>query len=366
MKFRWTNHRKSLATAFKLLALIALLGTNFAALPALARDKLPVLIQFSIQDENGNFFYEGEIEFCTPDGECVFADIHPGFPGHFFLPRADLKAGEPYTVFVYDKQVKVLFEMRGWTFNPEDYNPGYNSYWELDQFLIFPHFKAHPDRQLTFHLDTTLNPEWQVVSGLGFADEEMDNLPDWPELMATIQSPFMAGGKFRSDESAAGGVTKVYPGIGLSTTWRSGYPRIVPERDSRVGFRELQASYNQNRYGTMGVYFPGRNSDVSFHRMVLSYGLGQMDQTMLNHWSLSLAVGVGGIYDGSNILRYNGRKYFMVGGGIKARYIHALYVTDNLKVGLDVQLEWIHYPGAEDDDYWYGSAPAAIFGFTVY
>ena len=366
MNFRWQNHRDSYAAIARLMAVIALLAAIFAASEVLARDKLPLLIQFSIQDKDGNFFYEGEIEFCTPDGDCIFADIQPGFPGHFFLPTEKIQPGVPYTVFVYDPQVTVLFEMRGWTFNPKDFDPGYNAYWELDQFLIFPQFRAHPDRRLTFHLDTTLNPEWKVVSGLGYAGEKLDNLPNWPEFMASVQVPYLFGGKFTSDEEAAGGVTKIKPGIGLSGFWRSKYPRIVPERSVWVGFHEVQLSYNQNRYDTMGVYFPGRNSDVTFHRMVLSYGLGKMSPFMTSHWSVSLAVGCGGIYDGGNVLNYQGRRYFMVGAGLKARYVHELFSTRNLKVGLDTQVEWMLYPSEEEDDFWYGSAPAATIGITVY
>lgn len=367
MIFRWIKHRFFPDQKVQLVTLVALVAAFFAVSGAQARDKLPVLIQFSIQDDNGNFFYEGEIEFCTPDGECIFADIQPGFPGHFFLPSEAIRPGVPYTVFVYDPQVTVLFEMRGWTFNPEDFDPGYNSYWELDQFLIFPHFKAHPDRQLTFHLETTLNPEWKVVSGLGFADDDFDNLPDWPEFMASIQIPFMVGGKFTSDESAAAGVRKVHIGMGLSGTWRSKYPKIVPERDSQVHFRELRLAYNQNRYNTLGKYYPGRGSDVSFHRFTLSYGLGMMDQAMLNHWSVALAMGYGGIYDSSGVLRYLDRNYSLFGVGIQARFIHAVYETERLKVGLMGQFDWMYYLGeAEDSDYWYGSAPVAVFGLTVY
>lgn len=349
------------------MALIALWVVFFAVSGAQARDKLPLLIQFSIQDENGNFFYEGEIEFCTPEGECIFADIQPGFPGHFFLPSEDIQAGVPYTVFVYDPQVTVLFEMRGWTFDPADYDPGHNSYWKLDQFLIFPQFRAHQDRKLTFQLDTTLNPEWKVVSGLGYADEDLDNLPDWPEFLASIQVPFMLGSKFTSDENAAGGVSSVKVGVGLSGTWRSGYPKIVPERERWVPFREFTLAYNQNRYETLGVYYPGRDSDVTFHRFTLSYGLGKMDQTMKKQWSVSAALGYGGIYDGTKLLRYLDRNYSMFGLGVQARIIRGIYESDRLNIGLMGQLEWMYYLGDhQDDDFWFGSAPAALIGLTVY
>ncbi len=366
MSFRLRQDGANRVQVEGLIFLIALLVAVFAVSGALAREKLPVLLQFSIQDEHGNFFYEGEIEFCTPDGDCVFADIHPGFPGHFFLPREALQPGVPYTVFVYDLQVNVLFEMRGWTYNPADYDPGYSPYFELNQFLIFPHFKAHPDRRLTFHLETTLNPEWKVVSGLGFADQDLDNLPDWPEFMASLTMPVMLGGHFTSNEDAAGGVEKVKLGLGFAATWRSKYPRIVPDRDAQVPFRELQATYSQNRYGTKGVYFPGRSSDVTFHRWTLSYGFGRMDQPMLNHWSVSGALSFGGIYDGGKLLKFEGRNYFMVGGGLKARYLHGIFSRNNLTVGLDAQLEWMFYTGGEEGDHWYGSAPAGSIGITVY
>ncbi len=367
MTLRWSSFGPGRARQWLLAAIFAILAVNIAAWPAAAGGKLPVLIQFSIQDENGNFFYEGEIEFCTPDGECIFADIEPGFPGHFFLPSAALEPGVPYTVFVYDPKVTVLFEMRGWTFNPDDYDPGHNSYWELDQFLIFPNFKAHDDRRLTFHLETTLNPEWQVVAGLGYADDDFDNLPDWPEFMASVQGAFMVGGKFTSDENAAGGVSKVKPGFGLAGAWRSRYPRVVPERDARVSFRELRIAYEQNRYGTLGKYYPGRDSDVTFHRLIASYGVGLMDQSMFNHYTVALAVGFGGIYDGSSVLHYQDRRYLLMGIGLQARYTHELFDTERLNIGLTGQLEWMYYPGGDgEDDFWFGSAPSASVGFTVY
>jgi hypothetical protein len=38
-----------------------------------------------------------------------------------------------------------------------------------------------------------------------------------------------------------------------------------------------------------------------------------------------------------------------------------------LNIGLTAQFEWMYYPGGEgDDDFWHGSAPAAVFGLTVY
>lgn len=347
--------------------ILAVMAAILAASPAAGREKLPLLLQFSIQDENGNFFYEGEIEFCTPDGECVFADIQPGFPGHFFLPREALRPGVPYSVFVYDPQVTVLYEMRGWTFNPDDYDPGYNAYWELNQFLVFPHFDAHADRRLTFALDTTLNPEWQVVSGLGFSDDDFDNLPDWPEFLASVQAPFLLGGRFTSDEDAAGGVAKVKTGFGLAGTWRSKYPRVVPERDAMVRYREFRLAYEQNRYTTRGVYYPGRDSDVTFHRLILSYGIGLMDQRMLNHWTVALAVGLGGLYDGSEVLTYLEHRYLMAGFGLQVRYTHEVFATERVNIGLTGQFEWIRYPAAErDDDFWFGSAPSAQIGFTLY
>jgi hypothetical protein len=235
-----------------ILALMAV----FAHFPAQAREKLPKLLQFSIQDENGNFFHQGEIEFCTADGECLFADINPGFPGHFLLPTEDLKPGVPYTVFVYDTDVNVLFEMRGWTFIPEDYDAGYSPYWELDQFLVFPNFKAHADRRLTFHLETTLNPEWKVVSGLGYANEDLNNLPDWPTFLLGLEVPTIFGGNFAADDEASGGVPERHLGLGLSGVWRSKYPRVIPHRDRRVIYRQFGVAYHQTRYVTSGVYFP--------------------------------------------------------------------------------------------------------------
>ena len=350
-----------------LAAWIFLLAAIFAVSPTLAREKLPQLIQFSIQDENGNFFHEGEIEFCTPEGECLFADIHPGFPGHFFLPSADLQPDVPYTVFVYDKEVKVLFEMRGWTFIPADYDPAYSAYWEMNQFLIFPHFTAHADRRLTFHLETTLNPEWQVVTGLGYGDQDYDNLPDWPTFLARVEMPFLFGGNFQTSGDAAGGIISLRQSYGLGAVWRSKYPRVVPHRDRGVWFREFGVAYNQTRYETEGVYYPGRDSDVKFHRLLLTYGIGRMDQGMQNHWGLSGVLGVGGIYDGTRLVRYLSRDFQMVGVGVQATFQHELFETRRLRVGLSVKARWLYYPSdGDENDHWYGSAPSAAVGLVFY
>ena len=346
---------------------ILLLAAIIAISPALAREKLPKLIQFSIQDENGNFFHEGEIEFCTPDGDCLFADIHPGFPGHFFLPTAQLKPGEAYSVFVYDTDVNVLFEMRGWTFIPEDYDPGYSAYWELNQFLIFPHFQAHENRRLTFHLDTTLNPEWQVLSGLGYGGENLNNLPEWPTFLASVEVPFMFGSNFRTNRDAAGGVIALRKSFGIGAIWRSKYPRVVPQRDRGVWFRKFGVAYHQTRYETAGVYYPGRDSDVKFHRLLISYGFGHMDQGMQNHWGLSGVLGMGGIYDGTTLVRYMGRDYRMLGIGVQANFQHEIFETRRLRVGLSVKAQYMIYPSDGDEhDYWYGGAPSASVGLVFY
>jgi len=350
-----------------LLAICALWGAFGGGQPATASDKLPLLLQFSIQDEDGNFFHEGEIEFCTADGECLYADINQGFPGHFFLPTTELKPGVPYSVFVYDKAVNVLYEMRGWTFIPEEYDPEYYRIWDEDKFVVFPIFEAHRDRRLTFRLETTLNPEFERKGGLDPATVGPDSLPPFPRFMGAVEVPFLVGGKFSSDENAAGGVIEVKPGFGVRAFWRTHYPTALPERDGWVSFRVFSAAYQQNRYKTWEVYTPGRQSDVTFHRVTVSYGLGRMDQARSKHWSVSAAASVGGIFDGGKTLEYLDRKYQLFGLGGQARGIYQIYQNGHIKVGALGQAELMYYPGGSgDNDFWYGLAPSFSFGFVIY
>lgn len=343
------------------------LGLLLAGFAAAGEGGTAPFIQFSIQDASGNFFPQGEIEFCTPSGRCIYADIQPGFPGNFYLPSKELHADTLYTVMIYDPQVKVLWEMKDWVFEPLKYDPRWNRWLNVDKFRIYPRFFVHPDRKMTFAIDTTLNPEWERLMGQVNGYAGPDSLPDFPRFLLAAQGHLALGGRFDSDPQAAGGVLAVKPGFGLTGLLRFDYPQRRLKRDHWASFREIGFGYAQNRYETMEVITPGRRSDVIFHRAWLSAGIGRVNQEMTTHWSVAGALAWGGIYDGPEILKYLDRTYRLFGVGAQARAVQSFWNTDRADVGLILQTELMYYFADEgENDFWYGWAPSVSAGLVVY
>ncbi len=327
----------------------------------------PTYIQFSIQDPGGNFFPQGEIEFCTPGGRCFYADIQEGFPGNFYLPSEYLHADTLYTVMIYDQQVKVLWEMRDWRFEPEDYDAQWNRWLGVHKFLIFPRFFVKEDGSMSFEVETTLNPEWERLMGLANAYAGPDTLPDFPELLWTTDGLVPLGGNFRSGPDKAAGVTGVSPGYGASLLRRFGYPQHELTRDSWASFREIGGGYARNRYDTDSAMAPGRASDVVLHRLWISVGYGRITQSMRTHWSVSLAAGHAAVRDGGKVLEYRGRSYRMWGGGVQVRWVRGLWSTDRADIGVIGRFDAMHwFADAAENDHWYGWEPSVLVGLVVY
>jgi len=346
--------------------MLTFLAFQLAVTPASAQDKVPRFIQFTVQDSVGNFFPIGEVEFCTPDGECLYADIKNDFPGHFVVPSSKLEPGVAYSVLIYDLNVSVHFEMHNWVYVPRDYDLAFDRFVSVNKFLVFPRFHGRQDGGMTFRLDTTLNPEWAIRKNLPKYTGP-DSLPDFPKLVAGFQVPIMLGGKFKTDQTALGGVDDVRPGVGLYGAMRFGYPRHMPPRGHWVFFQELTVGYQQNRYETWEIITPGRRSDVTFHRVKLSYAMGQMSQSLGFHWSLGVTAAFGGVFDGPEVLSYLGRNYQRPGIGCKASGLNRLFKVGRVDVGISAQVELMYYFADNGpDDYWFGVAPSASVGLVVF
>lgn len=363
---RTGRHRRQLAC--RLLGIGLFLGFLGFLGPSLSLggDHLPRYIQFTVQDKDGNFFPIGEAEFCTPDGDCLYADIEWGFPGHFYLPSENLVAGQAYDVRIYDRSVAVHYEMRDWTFRPQDFDPLYDPHVEAEKFLIYPRFHGQADGGLVYRLDTTLNPEWAARKHMPRYTGP-DTLPDYPRLLAAVRMPLMLGSKFGTDLSALGGVEDVRPGIALAGTWRFRYPRQPPERDDWIRFREWGLTYAQNRYEVWEVVAPGRRSDVTFHRLKVHYGFGGLSQSYATQLSAGAQFAVGGIYDGTDLLTYEGRRYLRAGVGAYIDYIRRLFEVGRVDVALSVRPEIFYYLADNGpDDFWFGLAPSVSVGLVVF
>ncbi len=358
-----TQHRRPL---FFLVFMFTILTLWLVPKPVQAKDRVPRFLQYTVQDQDGNFFPIGEVEFCTSDGDCLYADIEKDFPGHFAILSEKLEPGTAYTVRIYDTRVAVHYEMHNWVYRPKDYDQSFDRILELDKFLVYPRFHGNFDGGMVFRLDTTLTPEWAKRKNISQFSGP-DSLPDFPRLIAGFHVPIMLGENFTTEESAIGGVDDVRPGLGLSGSYRFGYPRHLPERDHWIFFHELTMAYQQNRYETWEIITPGRRSDVTFHRLKISYGVGQMSQSYSSHWSVGVTAAYGGIYDGSEALKYLQRSYKRPGFGCKATWLQRTFGVGRVDVGISVQLELMYY-FAENipDDYWYGMAPSVSFGLVVF
>ena len=358
-----------LAEALKLF-LIAVIFAALAPVRAQAAPRAPGTIQFSVQDRENAFIPLGEVEFCLNNAgntdACHYADIDQGFPGHFAVNAADLRPGELYTVMIYTMNVQVIYEIRDWIFVPKDYDRGWDKLLKCAKFLVYPQFHGDPAGRLSFKLDTTLNPVWEERAGEGFVIEEADPLR-FPDVIVAAQITNMLGGKFKSDTDAAGGVISVSAGWQLSGIWRHGYPRRHQWEDGWVTCRELSVTYAQNRYETKSIMAPGRVSDVTFHRLILAYGVARMNQAQINHYGIAAVLSVGGIYDGSDKLTYLERKYSLFGAGVQAHGRKMFLSGGGLEVGGVIEAGAIYYPAdTDDDDFWFGLAPTVSLGVVVF
>ena len=357
-----------LSPRMRLIASLAgvLLACLFVGAAAADERQVPRFIQFSIQDPGGNFFPQGEIEFCTEGGRCVYADIQEGFPGNFYLPAEELHPDTLYTVMIYDPNVKVLWEMRDWTFEPKKYDAKWNRWLSANKFLIFPRFFVHPDRSMTFEIETTLNPEWERLMRASSAIAGPDTLPDYPRFQLAVEGPVLLSGRFGSDAEAAGGVLAVKAGVGIEGSFRFRFPKKIP-RYGWFGFREISVGYAQNRYDTEAIMTPGRGSDVTYHRYWLAGGIGRLSASMSSQWNAGVLLGRGAVLDGNRALEYLGRTYRMFGVGVYARASHAVWSGDRASLGLMGRVGMTYtFAGEGDEDFWYGWEPSLSAGLVVY
>lgn len=314
----------------------------------LAADEVPSRpLSVSVLDVTGVPMRSGKVVFCPEHGDCQEHQL--SYEGIIILDLDEFMPGTTYTVVVYDTGQSIRY-----------INPGYVM---TEKDLI-----GGADRKGAQIVGARGQGLIVDLTGLGSADRLAHQGPNPlndPHFLTAITVPFMIGGNFDADESALGGITEVSPGLGITAMYRFGYPQPRPLKKSTVGFQELSIGYAMNRYTTAQIDESDPESDLSFHRAWLAYGLGRLG----HRWqaSASLAVSFGGIFDGSTVLDYEDRHYTMVGFGLQGRGIWQFLGGRGLAMGLVGQFELMYYPvDTVENDHWYGLAPSVALGLAIF
>ncbi len=355
-------------TACVIVALLAASVTTAGAdTSAAAADSL----EFVIETTAGEPLWGGELEFCAGE-DCVFVElVSPD--GRFGIAVADVDPDKAYTVIHYDERGRTAHALRGWRYVPSSWDRGRDPELGVDRMIISPTFTGTDDGQLIFSLNTEVNPAWQEMREVAVAEvvrAERDGMlavaP--PRLAFAWRVPLMLGGRFVADEGFAGGVESVKPGLSFGLDLLFGFADVTGAPAAGwSGYRVFELAYAGNRYETRQLLSPGELSDVTFHRLSLSFGTGWMSPT--REWDLRLGISAawGGIYDGDDVLAYGGRDYGLSGAGAYAQVRRSIVRGGGADVGLVVRGGYMHYPAdAEDGDIWYGGAPSLAVGLVVF
>ncbi len=315
-------------------------------------------------DEVGRPLTDGSVVFCPLDTDCREFPITND--GAIALDRDQLEPGTTYTIIVYDARRTVRYAAFAWTYDPAAFAPTPGG------TPVVPRLQGNARQEVAFdftpeHGPTptappTATPEAAAAKSLPPSRERPLAMP---RFVAGACVPFMLGGHFGVDREALGGVNDVAPGFGAFFAYRFGYPASRRPGPTTVGFREFSLSYAANRYTVAQIEAPTESSDLTFHRLTVALGVGRLTaRTMV---SGALAIGYGGVYDGSELLEYGGRTYGMIGVGIQGRCGYRLLGGDAHGLGLLGQLDLMYYPAdTGEDDHWYGLAPSLAVGVVVH
>jgi hypothetical protein len=363
---------RSLRIVAVVVACLALVGTSGADTVTAPADSLV----FTILDVQGAPLSTGEMEFCLGD-DCLFVELESP-AGLVTIPLAEIDPQQAYTVIYYNAQGRTIYAARGWRYVPSSWDRGHDPDLGVDRKIITPTFTGTADGQLVFSLNTEVNPDWQVMREAAAAeaavaevvrtDQRRDVTVSLPRFMVSWRVPFVLGGKFGADASFAGGVESVKPGLSIGAARFFGYDDAMDDDASGwLGYRVVEVSYAGNRYDTYQLMAPDVLSDVTFHRVSLSLGFGRISRAL--DWDLRAGISLakGGVYDGDELLDYQGRRYDMFGVGLYAQMLRSLPLGAGANVGLVCRFGYMYYPAdAEAEDIWHGGLPAVAVGLAVY
>ncbi len=325
--------------------------------PALAQ-----AVQTVVQtvDESGRPLTGGSVVFCPLTADCLEFPI--AADGTIALDRTRLEPGTTYTIIVYSVERSVRYAAFAWSYDPAAFQT------TAGGSPVVPRLRGNDRQEIAWDF-TPARDAATTAAAAAPRPEPPGPAPTrpfaWPRLVVGACVPFLLGGHFGVDDEALGGVTDVAPGFGAFVAYRFGYPASSPTGFTAVGFREVSLTYAANRYTVDQLGEPATSSDLTFHRLHLAFGVGRL--TARTFMSGALAVGYGGIYDGSELLEYGGRTYGMVGVGFQGRYGYEVLGGDAHGLGIFGQLDLMYYPAdSGESDHWYGLAPTLAAGVVVH
>ena len=330
-----------------LVAVCLLATASGAADPEVAWLRIPV------RDEIGAKLTAGRVMFCPATAECLALVIDDD--STIRLDRRLLTPNAAYTVLVYAADGSLRYSDTYWAYDmavPVDATPEVTGQLGQRLHVVVPPL-ADQRREAAAR---TSAPRAQV--------REREHRPS--RAIGALLMPLMFGGKFAADPDAFVGVSEVAAGFGLTGGYRFGLPHHRTLGRTTDTFKELSLTYVQNRYHVDPIQSTDAGSDLTFHRFLVSYGLGRFWYRSLA--TLSVAAGYGGLYDGGTLVKYGDRSYGMFGVGLQARFVHRIFGRpDGFAAGVLGQLEVMYYfADAADNDHWYGWAPAVVFGLAMY
>jgi len=346
-------------------AALITLGAAMTLLPAPAAALPPPDDQvFAFVDAAGSARGGGIVSFCPPDTACVEFEVEAR-DGRLLLPIDALEIGVAYRVVYRLERAGREHALARWTYQPTAWAPDIDPYLGIPSELVRPTFVVPPTGNLSFKINRAPNPAWEsahteFVAGAG-------NVRTPSRWRVTVGTPLVLGGNFSTDPEALFGVEKVYPGLGLAVSWR---PRVsvADHVTAEQWFRylELSLGWAANRYTTRLALDPEATGDVTFHRALLSLGLGTMRGGVGLDLGGGLVLAYGAVLDGNTVLETADRRYTMfgVGGYLRAAWTFAL---GGVALGPAARFDYVYYPAdTAEDDFWYGGMPTLSLGLAVH
>ena len=322
--------------------------------------KADLVTRIRVMGDDNNPLTGGEIEF-VKSGQLI-TRLAIGADGYTEIDHSELQQDSTYKIVVLNTDLDELYVATSWVYDPNSFDPQWDPELKHNKYKTTITLQGMAGGELSLNSFRATNPAWQKAHDDKIAQGARREVMGPPRFVGTASVAFMFG-RFGADENAAEGVPEVDPGLNLTFGYRHGYPDGA-QTNPWVSYRELRLSYAQNRYTTNQALEPGQ-SDVTFHRVTVSYGLGRAKGK--HDVSAALAMAVGGIYDASDVLEYLDRTYTLFGFGVNARYIFTAVGLGKFDLGLMGQAELMYYPtDTRDNDHWFGLAPSIAIGVALY